>query len=50
MKKSRIFPIICFLLLLGAILLATYFKGLEKKLEKEQDQIQNESSTVDQIE
>ena len=50
MKKSRIFPIISFLLLLGAILLATYFKSAEKKLEIEQNQMQNESSILNQTE
>ena len=46
MKKSKILSIISFLLLLGAILLAAYFKNIEKKLEIEQNQIQNEISTV----
>ncbi len=50
MKKSKILPIISFLLLIGAILLTAYFKNIERKLEIEQNQTQNESSTVNQTE
>ncbi len=50
MKKNRILPIISFLFLLGAILLATYFKSVEKKLEIKQNQTQDESSILNQPE
>ncbi|MEA2097824.1 MAG: hypothetical protein U9P70_01990 [Patescibacteria group bacterium] len=47
MKKSRIFPIISFLLLLVAIAISAYFKGIEKEIEAEQHNIQNENSITD---
>ena len=47
MKKSRIFPIISFLLLLGAISLSAYFKNIEKKIETEQYKIQSENLSTD---
>ena len=46
MNIKKIFPIISFILLIGAIMSATYFKKLEKEIEKEN--IKNEIKNKDQ--
>lgn len=47
MKKSRIFPMISLLLLLGAISLSAYFKNIENKMEAEQSKVQSENLSTD---
>lgn len=43
MNIKKIFPIVSFILLIGAIISATYFKKLEKEIEKENIKIENEN-------
>ena len=40
MNIKKILPIISFVLLIGAIISATYFKKLEKEIEKENSKIE----------
>jgi len=35
MNKNKILPIVCAVLLLGAIIITVYFKGVENKISKE---------------
>ncbi|MCK5475582.1 MAG: hypothetical protein KAI71_03315 [Candidatus Pacebacteria bacterium] len=44
MNIKKILPIISFILLIGAILSATYFKNLEKEIAKENMKIEKENS------
>ena len=44
MNIKKILPIISFILLIGAIISATYFKNLEKEITKENMKIEKENS------
>jgi len=46
MNKKIILPVIGFIMLMGSILMATYFKKVERDLTQKQNQTQNQ--TIDQ--
>ncbi|MBW6440691.1 hypothetical protein K0B03_01500 [Patescibacteria group bacterium] len=44
MNNKKIFPLICFILLVVAIIMTTYFKNLEKKVAQENAKIERENN------